>query len=256
MCLITLAYRSHPDYPLLLAANRDEFYQRPTATLDFWDDAPELLAGRDLEAGGTWMGITRSGRFAAITNHRNPPSTPQNPRSRGMLTVDFLLGDQAAEQYLQAVARRAGEYAGFNLLLGDADGLYYFSNIESQVRTLPAGIYSVSNGLLDSAWPKQRIAEQGLTTLLQAPLQHEQLKATVSDRSKADDTQLPQTGVGLELERTLSSQFIVADGYGTRATTSLWVHRSGEVELSESTFVEHGQAAGCRQLGFSLSGRE
>ena len=124
MCLITFAYRAHADYPLLVAANRDEYYARPTAGLRFWEDLPDVAAGRDLQAGGTWLGITRSGRFAAITNHRNPPTTPASPRSRGMLTLDFLAGEAGPEGFLEKLAPRAGEYAGFNLLLGDDETLW------------------------------------------------------------------------------------------------------------------------------------
>ena len=213
MCLITFAYRAHADYPLLVAANRDEYYARPTAGLRFWEDLPDVAAGRDLQAGGTWLGITRSGRFAAITNHRNPPTTPASPRSRGMLTLDFLAGEAGPEGFLEKLAPRAGEYAGFNLLLGDDETLWYFSNIEGRPRRLEPGVH---------------------------------------DRTPAPDHSLPDTGVGLELERALSSQFITMPEYGTRATTTLSVHREGTVELVERAFTEGGRPGERLSLAFRL----
>jgi uncharacterized protein with NRDE domain len=250
MCLITLAYRCHPDYPLLVAANRDEFYRRPTAAAQFWAEAPRLLAGRDLEAGGTWMGITECGRFAAVTNHRNPPSTPPKPRSRGMLTLDYLLGAAPAPDYLQSLARRAGDYAGFNLVLADHSGLFYFSNVENRLRRLPPGVYSLSNALLDANWPKQRRAARALAALIPGAVDHGELRATVSDRTPATDEELPDTGIGRELERALSSQFIVTGDYGTRATTTLAIHRSRRVEFLEQSFKPGGTAAGLRRYAF------
>ena len=255
MCLITLAYQSHPEYPLLIAANRDEFYARPTAAAEFWQEAPQLLAGRDLQAGGTWMGITRNGRFAAITNHRDPSTTPVQPRSRGMLTLDFLLGQQTPADYLAALAQEAGSYAGFNLLLGDRGGLYYLSNMEGVVKRLQPGIYSLSNGLLDSAWPKQQQAAAGISALLDEPAQHELLKATVSDRTQAAEHLLPETGIGPAMEQLLSAQFIVSEDYGTRATTSLWINHTGEVEFSETSYLAGGIRAETRHWEFNLTGR-
>ena len=252
MCLITFAYRAHADYPLLVAANRDEYYARPTAGLRFWEDLPDVAAGRDLQAGGTWLGITRSGRFAAITNHRNPPTTPASPRSRGMLTLDFLAGEAGPEGFLEKLAPRAGEYAGFNLLLGDDQTLWYFSNIEGRPRRLEPGVHSISNGLLDSGWPKQRNAERRLAAVLESPVDHTTLEAAVSDRTPAPDHSLPDTGVGLELERALSSQFITMPEYGTRATTTLSVHREGTVELVERAFTEGGRPGERLSLAFRL----
>jgi uncharacterized protein with NRDE domain len=252
MCLITLAYRAHAEFPLVVAANRDEYYQRPTRGIHFWEDHPQLLAGRDLQAGGTWMGITRRGRFAAITNHRGSQAAPDGARSRGMLTLDFLAGDAAPEEYLQAICDADARYAGFNLLVGDAEGLYYLSNIEGRVRALSPGIHSISNGLLDSGWPKQRSAEARLAAALADPADHEALAATVSDRNTAEDPELPDTGVDLALERALSPQFITMPEYGTRATTTLALHESGRVEVHERDFHAGGVAGGRRSQQFEL----
>jgi uncharacterized protein with NRDE domain len=254
MCLITFAHRSHRDYPLLVAANRDEYYARPAAGIHFWEDSPRLAAGRDLQAGGTWMGVTRDGRFAAITNHRNPPSTPPSPRSRGMLTLDFLAGGAAPVDYLEDLSARAGVYAGFNLVVGNGEELWYYSNIEERVRQLEPGVYSLSNGLLGSEWPKQRRAERLLAALLEQAIDHEQLERTVNDRGQAPDSHLPDTGVGLELERALSSQFIVMPEYGTRATTTLSVHSTGRVDMVERDFGAGGTPGERRNLSFQLAG--
>ena len=252
MCLIALAYHCHPDYPLLVAANRDEYYHRPTASAHFWEELPQLLAGRDLEAGGTWMGITEKGRFAAITNHRNPPSTPPRPRSRGMLTLDYLAGEDSPATYLENLATEGADYAGFNLLLSDHSGLFYYSNVEQRVRQLPAGVYGLSNGLLDADWPKQRQAAEALAALIPGSVDHDSLQGSVSDRSAAPKETLPDTGIGLEMELALSSQFIVTGEYGTRATTTLAVHDSGQVDFLERSFNAGGIATGQRRFAFSL----
>ncbi len=252
MCLITLAYRVHDSFPLVVAANRDEYYTRPTRGLHFWDDHPGLLAGRDLEAGGTWMGVTRGGRFAAITNYRSTTPAPDPARSRGMLTLEFLAGEAAPLDYLQAICDQGGQYAGFNLLVGDRDGIYYLSNIEGQVRALTPGIHSISNGLLDSGWPKQRCAETRLAAALNGDVEHSALADTVSDRRPAADAELPDTGVGIELERALSPQFITMEAYGTRATTTLAVHRNGDVRVREQDFSAGGVAGEVRMEQFVL----
>ncbi|MCX2980082.1 NRDE family protein [Halieaceae bacterium IMCC14734] len=241
MCLIIFAHQQHHRYPLLVAANRDEHYQRETANAGFWPQHQQLLAGRDLVAGGTWLGITRGGRFAAITNHRNPPTTPDKPRSRGMLTLDFLSGTTRAEDYLQQLAMDAGSYAGFNLILGDGEELYYYSNLEHKVRCLPPGLYSLSNALLDTPWPKQTRGISELQSVLtQDFISHDELSRAVSSAEVEPDDRLPETGVGLELERLLSAQFIVAPDYGTRATSTLSIERSGIIRFREQNYGHGG----------------
>lgn len=256
MCLIAIAYKLHPDYPLLVAANRDEYYQRPTAAAEFWKEAPTLLAGRDLQAGGTWMGVTHGGRFAAITNHRNPSTTPAQPRSRGLLTLDFLLGEMSPAAYMEALAENAAAYAGFNLLVGTIESLYYYSNIEQQIRKLEPGIYSLSNALLDTPWPKQEMARKRMQRVLEQAVDHPQLQAVVANREVAADEQLPNTGVGKELERLLSAQFIVSEAYGTRATTSLWLDASGGFSWQESNYLQGGVFDASQDRLFSPGARE
>jgi uncharacterized protein with NRDE domain len=257
MCLIVLSHRQHPSFPLLVAANRDEHYQRPTEPAQVWRGDQQLLAGKDLAAGGTWLGITRTGRFAAITNHRNPPSTPQNPRSRGLLTLDFLAGGMRPADYLHEVAKDGAAYAGFNLLLGDGDELYYYSNIAGLPRKLPPGIYGVSNALLDTPWPKLNKGRQRLEALVntlaagEPEPSHAQLAEVVSDRAPEPDHALPDTGVGKELERLLSAQFICSQEYGTRATTTILVRDDGRIKFRESSFHAGGVAG--EELHFQLN---
>ncbi|OHE32562.1 MAG: hypothetical protein A3J94_13000, partial [Syntrophus sp. RIFOXYC2_FULL_54_9] len=214
MCLLLFAWRVRDDYPLVLAANRDEFYARPSAPADFWDDEPEILAGRDLQEGGTWLGITRSGRIAALTNYRDPTSFKANAPSRGGLVSGYLRGGADPESYLAGLVPDAGSYNGFNLLAGDRSGLFYFSNRGSQQKLEP-GIYGISNSLLDVPWPKVVQGKKKLAEMLagKARPTPERLFRLLSDRTRPSDDQLPDTGVGLEWERVLSSLFIQSPTY-------------------------------------------
>jgi uncharacterized protein with NRDE domain len=241
MCLILLAHGVHPDNPLVLAANRDEFYARPTAPAAFWDDAPHVLAGRDLTAGGTWLGVTRSGRWAALTNYRDPP-TPQPGRpSRGALVGDFLRGDATPADYLAAVAADAARYDGFNLLVGDLTGAHYFGNRlpgDAAPRRLEPGLYGLSNHLLDTAWPKVERGRRLLGDLLDAGAPTpEALLDILYDTEIAPAHALPDTGVGADRERVLSASFIATPTYGTRASTALIVDRARNATFVERTFL-------------------
>lgn len=240
MCLILIAYRCHPGYPLLIAANRDEFHDRPTAPLAFWDDAPHLMAGRDLKEGGTWLGMTRAGRFAALTNYRDPARTLPNAPSRGRLVSDYLQGGEPARVYLDRLAPRASAYNGFNLLLGDEEGLHYYANHASEPHVLEPGLYGLSNHLLDTPWPKLKRSRLLLRQLLDRqpnPTPDDLLQLLV-DRTPAPDAELPRTGVPLEWERWLSPIFITAPGYGTRSSTVLLVDDRGCARLVEVTWPE------------------
>jgi len=238
MCLILLATQMHSAYPLVLAANRDERYDRPAAPAAWWADAPGVLAGRDLEGLGTWMGVARDGRWAAVTNVREP-SVPQrgDAPSRGWLVSDFLRGAAPAKPYLAALAPRANEWNGFNLLVGDAEGAWWLSNrAEGPVRVAP-GVHGLSNALLDTPWPKVERGRDDLARILAGPVDgiEESLFRTLALRDPAPDDLLPDTGVGLEAERMLSSLFISSAAYGTRASTVLRIRRDGRVFLTERT---------------------
>ncbi len=260
MCLVIFAYRSHPRYPLLLAANRDEFHARPTAPATFWQEQPHLLAGRDLEAGGTWMGITREGRFAAITNFRDPAQTSSGLRSRGELPLDYLLGDSAPDDYLQAVSARDGDYAGFNLLLGDTHSLWYYSNSlpahERRPRSLSPGVYGLSNAHLDTPWPKVVTGKSRMRALRGGRPGHDRLGETVSDIALAQESELHPQGLSGEMDRLLSAQFIVTPAYGTRSTTTLWIDDSGLSSWRERSFDAGGLVTGAVTEQFEIETRD
>jgi len=259
MCLLIFAHRAHPDYPLVVAANRDEFHARPTAPSAFWAESPNLLAGRDLQAGGTWMGLTRDGRFAAITNYRDPSRTHPAPRSRGELPMEFLTGGADPADYLEEVAAISGEYAGFNLLLGDRQSLWYLTNSLSGEPASPVelspGIYGLSNAQLNTPWPKVELGKHKLRSLLDtAAPNHDGLLEVVSNRQLADPDALHQQGMTNGMDRMLSAQFIVTGSYGTRSSTSLWTDRNGLAHWRERSFNAGGELLGEREERFRLTG--
>ncbi|HEY0025731.1 MAG TPA: NRDE family protein [Longimicrobium sp.] len=243
MCLIVLALDAHPRHRLVVAANRDEFYARPTTPARWWSDAPGVLAGRDLQEGGTWMGVTRAGRFAAITNYRETaPPRPGAP-SRGALVAGFLRGTMEARAYAEEVAARGAAYNGFNLLVGDEDGVFYVSNRAEGVHRLQPGVYGLSNALLDTPWPKVLRARAAMRSAVSSPEAdgwESGLWEMLGDRVIAADGHLPDTGVGADLERLLSAPFIASDVYGTRASTVLTIGREGEVTFVERSATPDG----------------
>ncbi len=237
MCLIVLACDPNPDLRLALAANRDEYHDRPTAPASWWSDVEGVLGGRDLRQGGTWLGITRSGRFAAVTNYREPGAERPDAATRGLLVADFLRSSVAPRDDLAAALARGGEYNGFNLLAGDASGVFWTSNRAGRVEQLSAGVHGLSNHLLDTPWPKVTRTTSRLRELLAATAvpTAEQLLGLLDDRRLADDADLPSTGVPLELERRLSAPVIISDRYGTRSSTAIVVRADGLVTLVEWT---------------------
>lgn len=247
MCLILFSWGLNPDYPLLVAANRDEFHARATAPARFWPDHPELLAGRDLEQGGTWMGITRNGRFAAITNYRDPDRSVSGLRSRGELPLGFLVGKQTPRAWLEKVAAQRADYAGFNLLVGADHQLWYFSNStpDTELQCLAPGIYGLSNASLDTPWPKVVLGKQRLKSVLEAgPPDHDRLREVVADRRLADPADLHPHGLGDTMDRQLSAQFIDAGAYGTRSTTTLWLQQHADNHITTAHWRELNHAPG------------
>lgn len=238
MCLILLAYRVHPRYPLILAANRDEFYQRPTVPAAFWESEPHLLAGRDLKSGGTWLGISRTGRIAALTNFRDPRNVRDNAPSRGGLVSDFLRGNMPSAEYLQILRQRSQDYNGFNLLFGDQENLFVYSNRGEVPPLLPPGIHGLSNHLLDTPWPKVTRGKKALAEILAHGKQPvvEEIFTLLADQSLPDDSLLPDTGVGLETERLLAPLFISGPTYGTRSSTLIMIDENALVTFSERTY--------------------
>jgi uncharacterized protein with NRDE domain len=241
MCIIFLAYKVHPAYPLILAANRDEFYARPTEAAHWWNDSPNIFAGRDFVGGGTWLGITKTGRVAAVTNYRDPRAA-KGTISRGELVAGFLRAADSAEEYLSNVGRERSAYSGFNLIVGELsssiDELFYFSNRSDGARKLTAGVYGLSNHLLDTDWPKVRTGKDRFRELVSSEsLETDQLFCLLADESLAADVDLPDTGIGYEREKALSAVFIKTPIYGTRSSTVVTFDNNFEGRLQERVFV-------------------
>jgi uncharacterized protein with NRDE domain len=256
MCLILFANHVHPDYALVLAANRDESYARPTAPAAFWNDHPRIYGGRDLEQGGTWLGVTRDGAFGAVTNYRGG-SARNAARSRGELVANYLRGRQPPADYVAAVRHEADAYNGFNLLAGNPAELHFLSNRSDRGGIVEPGVHGLSNHLLDTPWPKVERGKERLTELLASRAQEliDGLFALLGERGFAPDNSLPETGVGLARERVLSPAFIVSPAYGTRSSTVLLVDHHGEVIFIEHRFGDGGIPAGSTAMTFALESR-
>ena len=239
MCLILLSYDAHPVYRMVLAANRDEYYDRPTAPLAFYDDSPDILGGRDLKHQGMWLGVTRSGRIASITNYRDPEFNILNAPSRGFLVRGFLAGDSSPKDYLEKVQSGKDRYNGYNLLVGDRSELFYYSNRGDRILKLTPGTYGLSNHLLDTPWPKITKGKSGLENLLngRGNIDSEDIFKLLRDGSCPPDPMLPDTGVGIEWERILSPLFITSEFYGTRSSSIVLIEREGEITFMERTFI-------------------
>lgn len=236
MCSIFIAYKSHLKYRLIVAANRDEFYERPTAKAAYWDDNREILAGRDLKFGGTWLGVSTNGKFAAVTNYRDV--TERNRKlSRGHLVSNFLNSDASPQSYLESIQKIACNYNGFNLLAGDTDSLCYFSNREQKIKLLNAGIYGLSNHLLDTPWHKVIKGKTAISKIVESKaIDIEALFLLLKDSQEALDSELPDTGIGIEKERVLSPVFISSPIYGTRSSTVLLFDNDNNITFIERTF--------------------
>ncbi len=245
MCLLLLSYKVVPDYPLIIAANRDEFYRRPTAPLERWNDRGKktIFAGRDLEAGGTWLGITEQGRFGALTNFRE--AEPREAlRSRGEVVRSLLEHPGTAEVYLQELQKQGQLYGGFNFLCGSINELLYFSNRRAGIVKLDAGIHGMSNAFLNDPWPKVERGKERLRQVLERGVDVEELFAMLHDTSCPADEELPDTGVGLPWERVLGPMFIASPSYGTRSSAVILFHRSGLIRFYERTFTRDGRCTG------------
>jgi len=253
MCLLVLAWQSHPRYRLIVAANRDEFHERPAAPLGWWSDDSRIAAGRDLRGKGTWMGASGSGRFAVVTNFRELERAPADAPSRGDLVAGYLRSDASStEDYLDALREHALRYAGFNLLLGDGDALWYLSNRGgNEPRALDRGLYGLSNHSLDAPWPKLVRSRDRLTELVAADrVEPHTLFALLADRAPADLDETPDTGLPADWERALSSPFVVHERYGTRCSTVLLVTHDGQTMLCERRFDALGGQTGATRIEF------
>ena len=252
MCLLVVAWRSHPRYRLVVAGNRDEFHDRSTAPLGWWNDEPGTLAGRDLRAGGTWLGLARSGRFGLVTNFRDANGASATAPSRGQLVPGFLRGDRPAAGFLDALRPMAPDYAGFNLLLGDGRGLRYFTNVGDEApRALPPGIYGLSNHRLDEPWPKLvRTRQRFAAALADANPEPAQFFELLADRTPAEYESPPDRGLPPDLERALSAPFVRHDLYGTRCSTIVLVEHSGHTVVLERRFDVAGTQSGAARIEF------
>lgn len=238
MCLINFHFQKHPHYKLIVAANRDEFYNRPTDYAHIWEDFPTVIAGRDLVKYGTWLGITKEGRFAALTNYRDPAHMVPNENSRGALVADFLTGNETPERYISSIKQNQHLYNGFNLLLGNADQLFYYNNIDNQESKITEGTYGLSNHFLDTPWPKVVTGKKRLKYYVsdQKKIDPEVLFTILRNDAIAPDQKLPNTGIDLSLERQLSPLFINTETYGTRCSTVLLITKDNNVQFIERTY--------------------
>jgi uncharacterized protein with NRDE domain len=254
LCLIVFAYDCHPDYQLILGANRDEYRDRPADKADYWSDAPHILAGRDKRAGGTWLGVTTEGKFAAITNYRDPHHQIISPPSRGQLVTGFLQDPMLTPFEFQGILNRdAHLYDGFNLLYGTSNELHYFTNRGGSSGPLLPGIHGLSNHLLDTRWPKVSVARSRLKTIIQQKsVDQEQIFTALYDQTPFDYHQLPDTGIGPERERLLSPIFITDEDYGTCSTTVVMIDRSGRLTFSERVFDRSLNALATQRFSFLI----
>ncbi len=237
MCIILLSYRQHPRLPLVIAANRDEFYDRPAEPAHFWQEDSSVLAGKDRQGGGTWLGVTRHGRLAMLTNYREAGKFDPKATTRGKLVSDFLTGTWAAPEYLDRIQKTADSYNGFNLIIGDRTGMYYLSNRTESPKKLEPGLYGLSNHLLDTPWPKVSESKRKLQNLLQlSEIDKEAVFEILADSERAPDKELPDTGVGIELERMLSPVFIKSPNYGTRCSTFITIDNEARFLFIERTY--------------------
>lgn len=257
MCLAIVAVARHPDWPLVIAANRDEFHERPSRAVEPWPGAPHIIAGRDLQGGGSWLGVTTQGRVALLTNVREPRRHRPDAPSRGRLVEEFLRQEQSAANYAQHVEREAMVYNGFNLLVGDRSEMWYCSNrLEPSVRELAPGISGLSNAALDTPWPKLTRTRRAVADHLATAksLEPDSLFAILADRSRPTDSELPDTGVGLETERLLSSAFIAHATYGTRCSTLVLLRSDGQLSVLERSYRPDGGEAGEVTWQFQVEG--
>ena len=238
MCLILFGIDTSRDFPFILAANRDEFYSRPTRPMEFWSKGPGILAGKDLEAGGTWFGVNTHGRFAALTNYRDLNTIKSKGPSRGEIIPGLVDFSGPIPEYLRALDKNADQYSGFNLLAGEAGGpVYWYSNQARTVTRITPGIHGLSNRHLDTPWPKLTLGRKRLAAIIRdTPMDNGAMFSMLSDTSRPDDRQLPDTGVGLDWERILGPIFIQSKTYGTRSSTLMRISRNGETQITERTW--------------------
>jgi uncharacterized protein with NRDE domain len=238
MCLINFAFQHHPDYPLIVVGNRDEFYARPTLQANWWqDDFPEILAGRDLQEGGTWLGLNKQGKFAALTNYRDLKNISDTAPSRGHIVKRYLSNELPDEEMIRFLKTQGKLYNGFNIVFGNSEALFYYSNVNDTLRQLYPGIYGLSNAFLDTPWPKVQRSKAAFTQLIQDKPDAAAMMEIMRNSDTADDADLPETGVPFEWEKKLSAMFITSENYGTRLTTFVSIDKQRNVTFREKGYV-------------------
>jgi len=257
VCLILFAVRVHPEFPLVIAANRDEYFARPTLPAARWPGAAGIVAGRDVLGGGTWLGVAAQGRVAALTNYRDGKAAPPGAPTRGRLVVDYLEASDSPEAHLCALHASAARYAGFSLLAGTADELWFYSNREGRAQRCGDGVHGLSNHLLDTPWPKVVQGRHRLGALLHSSPSLDALVAgafeLLSDTALAPDAELPSTGVPLDIERALSAMRIEWEDYGTRTSSVVLADREGRLYLTERSLAVGDQVAGDRTFSLPVA---
>ena len=252
MCLVVFAWNVHPEYRLILAANRDEFHERPAQEMHWWPDQPDILAGRDLQAGGTWLAAAKGGRFATVTNYREPDGPRGKPRSRGELVSDFVGGNASPGQFSAAI--EGDRYAGFSLLTADSNELSYVSNRGDKPTSLANGVYGLSNASLDTPWPKLVRARDGLSALVSnAAVNESELLRLMEDRQMATAAEVGNDSLPFELARAISAPFILTPDYGTRCTSTLLWSYDEKILLTEKRFDANGNASGESRFSFKAT---
>ena len=249
MCLIVFAWKAHPDYKLILAANRDELHARPSQDAHWWPDQPHILAGRDLQAGGTWLAIARSGRFATVTNYREQQQARAGLRSRGEIVTNFVSSDADALTFAASITGE--DYAGVSVLAADHEDISYVSNRSDAAVSLAAGVYGLSNASLDTPWSKLVRTKEALTGLIDADkVNSTELLRLLADKTPAASSEVHTNDLPFKLARALTAPFIVADTYGTRCSTTVLIANDGQVDFSERRFDPDGAASGDSNFSF------
>jgi len=255
MCILFLAINQHKEFPLIILANRDEFQERPTKSAHFWKEYPDLLAGRDEKEGGTWLGVTRTGRISALTNYRDIPLHKEGRLSRGLLVRDYLMSEKSSKEYLDFLVADKDKYNPYNILIGNKEELFVYNNISNEIQKLENGFHGLSNAYLNSPWVKlSRGIEAMRNHILDNKINPEELFSIMQDETKAPDELLPDTGVGLEKERFLSSIFLKSPVYGTRSTAMLLFDRHNTVSFYEKSYNPNGETVGEFQVEYNLLG--
>ena len=255
MCLILFALNNHPKYKMILAANRDEFHSRPTLKAGFWEEQNDILSGIDDLSKGTWLGISKQGRFIAITNYRSPNSEIKAPKSRGNISRNFLLGKSSVHTFVTNLQAERHRYSGFNILLSDnkLNSMYHYSNISNQLTMVPNGYHGLSNHLLDTDWPKVTYGKRALrSSIISGPIHPKKLIEMLKNETFADDKELPDTGISFELEKKLSPVFISMKDYGTRCSTVLLVDNHNMLSFVEVSYNENREVISEQSFNFEL----